>query len=452
MKSTKIRITALFVVIAILISSTAIAAVPDQVAYDAYFSVDRPFFDTQEVVSDAELVIPDTYPFIFGRDDSVAISNISEVVLDTLVPGYMYSKNWKTGEITPFISTEVTGFTAYGEDLLVADMSGAIHRYTSAGDYIEKVVDVPQGTADARGTVSYLVANNDVVFFTANDTLYRYFVPSKVLEDMGGIDESNILYLSALTNNSVIWIEISNEVDPISGEYYTESFVKNLKTGTISIYTEETTAEFHEVESSLSGTASVAASATYFNDRSTSKCTCHGVSRSCNVNGSCDCKVGTWNGQSGIQCLGYAFDWYSARIDKNGSKTAQLSAFAFTGTTANKLAQLSDMLSQSCYGAHIRFNKVNNSSDLNNRHSVIVLNAEYSNDSISITDANRTDTDYCVIKTEEMTYDYIISKYMRVEAVWTQQHSYWNNGGTYICTTCGRTSLNNLVPPLMGGQ
>jgi|LSQX01.3.fsa_nt_gb hypothetical protein len=375
--------------------------------------------------------IPNEYPFIFGTNDSLPINNLSDKKLEELVPGHIYLKNWRTGEVSQYIKVEATAFTlTENNELFIAESSGIIYAYSRDGVRGKKLIDLSKENA----VISNMVANDNLVFFTVKDTVYRYHIPSGILDKLGTMDTSEPIYFTAVSNTTVKWITETDEHYQSESEYATKTVIKNFSTGEcIELYGHNIV----DLSEDDGRENSVTRADSYFNDFGTSKCTCHGGSGgTCYINGSCDCKSGSWAGYSGIQCLGYAYDWYKNAFGNSTSGSHQFAQFSFSTNINIALAQLSDMLKQCCYGAHMRL--INTSSV---QHSMILLNPTISTNYMQITDANRTDSNWCIIQTANFAYSTFVSRYPTVKWVWTRNHNTsYVPGVGYVCLVCGQIS------------
>lgn len=437
MKKSTIKLIAMFLTVVLMLPNFAGAgALNENNASNDFFASDVAFFD-KAASSDEEASVADEYPFIYGFEDGFAIGNISENDKADLVQGYVYLKNWKTATVRPLIEKSTTAlFVSESGNVYAADENHIISLYDLAG---KKQGTVIKSTCKSS-PISNIAANDDVIFFTQGNAVYRYFIPTSSLEKMCEMNTDEPIAFTALTNNSVQWHTLTDEHFQSADDYIVETTTVNFRTG------EVTKSRGDDCDDSAydDGRVDLAPQANkkYFNDFGDSVCTCHGqkhngVVYSCSTDGSCDCKPGSWDDYSGIQCYGYALDWYSKNVSTTAVGSTKISGFTFSSNTSIAQAQLADLLKQSCYGAHLRVYRINKNGDII-EHSLIITDPDYTSSSFVTTDANRSDYDYCVIQNTTFAYSTLISKYPYVKWVWTQNHSYTSIPSGQICNKCGQ--------------
>lgn len=415
-------IFALVLCIALVISvinSSALATDSESAKYDKYFSVERAFYSTATDAT-ANPTVPDKYHFIHEVSETPATNDLEQSVIESLVPGYLYTKNWKTGEVELIIAIKLTSYALTENNVLyAADNSGKIYEFTLDGVRKAELVDM----SSAGGEIRNMTANDDLIVFTIGKAAYRFYLPTKTLDNLGSISTTEPDYFWASTNNTINWSERTDSSDPHEPKSVT--YQKNLTTGKITVINE------HESDRSAAVYAT-----SYFSDDG-SECDCHGYKKACDTTSSdgntwginCDCKTGYWNGAAAIQCQGYAYDWYSNHVSKTSSGQTKLGSVSFVNISdSEKLARLYDLLDDCCYGANMRVN--------NDNHSLIMLTPS-SASSLSITDANWSGG-RCAIRTANYTPANFVKAFTSITNVWTQSHNYQSFGGVTVCTICGR--------------
>lgn len=248
-------------------------------------------------------------PFVFT--DYADYVNIPDFLTEGIayVPGYLYAKNYETGATSLLLSENVTDFAGL-HNRIYCLIGGSRIAYLDLDTFqLTEILDWPSAT------LYRMLVAADFIYFADDETIYRMNIEGEQLEE--------VLKWDGL----ITYYPISNQRISLIGDN-SNCVIYNLTTGEQEMLENyaPVMAELAMVESddcannpariklepntSVSLPLSQYPVGSYFNDFGNKPCTCHSSSRSCKIDGSCDCKFyGT-----GIQCLGFAqyvFDVYS---------------------------------------------------------------------------------------------------------------------------------------------